>query len=87
LPNILGAVPGATAAATKVMRRWMTDSNMPSVPEFIEMNRELGVQFFACATTMGVMGVQKADLIDGADIAGAAAFLDYAAEADISMFV
>ena len=87
LPNILGAVPGATAAATKVMRRWMTDSNMPSVPEFIEMNRELGVQFFACATTMGVMGVEKADLIDGADIAGAAAFLDYAAEADISMFV
>ena len=32
LPNALGAVPGATAAATKVMRKWMSDSNMPHRP-------------------------------------------------------
>jgi peroxiredoxin family protein len=36
---------------------------------------------------MGVMGVEESDLIDGSDIAGAAAFLDYAAEADVSLFV
>jgi peroxiredoxin family protein len=87
LPNILGAVPGATAAATKVMKKWMSDARMPTVPEFLDMTRDLGVQFFACATTMGVMGVEASDLIEGADIAGAAAFLDYAAEADVSMFV
>ncbi len=87
LPNILGAVPGATAAATKVMRKWMSDARFPTIPEFIEMTRDLGVTFYACATTMGVMGVEKDDLIEGADIAGAAAFLDYAAEADVSLFV
>jgi peroxiredoxin family protein len=87
LPNILGTIPGATAAATKVMRKWMTDARMPTIPEFIEMTRDLGVRFFACATTMGVMGVEQDDLIPGADIAGAAAFLDYAAEADVSLFV
>ena len=87
LPNILGAVPGATGAATKVMRKWMKDARMPTVPEFIEMTQELGVRFFACATTMGVMGVDESDLIQGCDIAGAAAFLDYAAEADVSLFV
>lgn len=87
LPNILGVVPGATAAATKVMKKWMSRSRMPTVPEFLDMNRELGVQFFACATTMGVMGVTEQDLIPGSDIAGAAAFLDYASEADVSMFV
>ena len=87
LPNIIGAIPGATSAATKVMRKWMTDAQMPTVPEFIDMTRELGVRFFACATTMGVMGVSKDDLIPGADIAGAAAFLDYAADADVSLFV
>jgi peroxiredoxin family protein len=69
------------------MRKWMTDARMPSIPEFIEMTQELGVRFFACATTMGVMGVEEDDLIPGADIAGAAAFLDYAAEADVSLFV
>lgn len=87
LPNALGAVPGATAAATKVMKKWMADARMPTIPEFIEMTQELGVRFFACATTMGVMGVEEGDLIPGADIAGAAAFLDYAADADVSLFV
>ena len=87
LPNVLGAVPGATAAATKVMKKWMKDSRMPEIPEFIEMAQGMGVRFFACATTMGVMGVDESDLIDGCDIAGAAAFLDFAATADISMFV
>ena len=87
LPNLLGAVPGATAAATKVMKKWMRDSQMPEVPEFIEMTQSLGVKFFACSTTMGVMGVEDSDLIEGCDIAGAAAFLDYAAEADVQLFV
>lgn len=87
LPNLLGALPGATKAATKIMKKWMRDSRMPSIPEFIAMSQELDVRFFACATTMGVMGVDEADLIEGCDIAGAAAFLDYAADADVSLFV
>jgi predicted peroxiredoxin len=33
------------------------------------------------------MGVTEDDLIPGADIAGTAAFLDYAAEADVSLFI
>jgi peroxiredoxin family protein len=87
LPNLLGALPGATAAATKIMKKWMTDANMPSVPEFIALSQELGVRFFACSTTMGVMGVEEDDLIKGCEIAGAAAFLDFAAEADVQLFV
>lgn len=87
LPNLLGAIPGATRAATRVMRKWMRDSKMPTVPEFIDMSQQVGVRFFACATTMGVMGVEESDLIDGCEIAGAAAFLDFAADADVSLFV
>ena len=41
----------------------------------------------ACSTTMGVMGVAEEDLIDGCDIAGAAAFLDFAGDADVQLFV
>lgn len=87
LPNLLGAVPGATAAATKVMKGWMKNSRMPELPEFIDMAQGLDVTFFACATTMGVMGVDDSDLIAGCDIAGAAAFLDFAADADVQLFV
>jgi peroxiredoxin family protein len=87
VPTLAGALPGATAAATKVMQRWMDRASMPTVPDFVDMARELDVAFFACATTMGVMGVEKDDLIDGARIAGAAAFLDFAASADVQLFI
>jgi len=87
LPNFIGAIPGATAAATMVMKRWMKRSRMPDVAEFIEMSQGLGVTFFACATTMGVMGVEEGDLIAGCDVAGAAKFLDFAGEADVQLFV
>jgi len=87
MPNLLGALPGMTAAATAMMRRWMKRAGLPDVPTFLGMARESGVRLYACSTTMGVMGVEANDLVDGVTIAGAAAFLDFAAEADVSMFV
>jgi peroxiredoxin family protein len=87
LPNLLGAIPGATAAATAVMNKWMRDAKMPPISEFIEMAQGLDVKFFACSTSMGVMGVEEKDLIDGCLIAGAAAFLDYASTADVQLFI
>ena len=87
IPNLIGALPGMTAAATTMMKGWMKRSNLPTVPQFLDMARESGVKLFACSTTMGVMGVKEADLIAGTDIAGAAAFLDYAAEANVSLFI
>jgi peroxiredoxin family protein len=87
VPNLVGAIPGATALATKTMKKWMDDAAMPTIPAFIEMARDLDVTFFACATTMGVMNVTEADLIQGCDIAGAAAFLDYASTADVQLFI
>jgi peroxiredoxin family protein len=87
VPNLVGALPGMTAAATAMMKRWMKRQNMPTVPEFLDLARESGVKLFACSTTMGVMGVKAKDLLPGADIAGATAFLDFAAAADVSLFV
>jgi peroxiredoxin family protein len=87
VPYVGGAIPGATAVATKTMKRWMDNASMPTIPDFIAMARDLDVTFFACATTMGVMDVTESDLIEGCDIAGAAAFLDYAATADVQLFI
>jgi peroxiredoxin family protein len=87
VPNLVGALPGMTAAATTMMRRWMDRSHMPDVPTFLDMARDSGARLFACSTTMGVMGVGTEDLVPGVEIAGAAAFLDFAADADVSLFV
>lgn len=87
LPNLVGVLPGMTAAATGMMKRWMKRSRLPDVGQFLDIAREGGVRLFACSTTMGVMGVAAEDLVEGVDIAGATAFLDFAADADVSLFV
>jgi peroxiredoxin family protein len=87
IPTLLGALPGMTAVATATMKRWMKKANLPNVATFLDMARESGVHLYACSTTMGVMGVRPEDLIPGVEVAGAAAFLDFAADADVSLFV
>lgn len=87
VPNLVGALPGMTAVATAMMKRWMKRAKLPDIPAFLEMARESGVRMFACSTTMGVMRVKEKDLIPGADIAGATAFLDFAAGADVSLYI
>jgi peroxiredoxin family protein len=87
VPNLVGAIPGMTAAATAMMRRWMKKASLPDVPAFLDMARESGVRLYACSTTMGVMRIRPEDLLPGVEIAGATAFLDFAAEADVSLFV
>jgi len=87
VPNIIGAVPGATALATSIMKSWMAKANMPTVQELLDIARESGVNLYACTTTMGVMGVSEEDVIEGASCLGAAAFLDFAADADVALFI
>jgi peroxiredoxin family protein len=87
VPSLIGALPGMEGVATRMMRKWMDDAGLPDIATFLDMARESDVKLFACSTTMGVMHVEPGDLIDGVDIAGATAFLDFAAEADVSMFV
>lgn len=87
VPNILGVLPGSTALATAIMKQWFDKANIPALDELIQVTREGGGKLYACTTTMGVMGVSPADLIDGVECLGAAAFLDYAAEADVQLFI
>jgi peroxiredoxin family protein len=87
VPNIVGALPGMTAMATMMMKSWIARAQLPTIPQLMDIARESGVQLYACATTMGLMGIQQSELIDGAKCAGAAAFLDFAAGAKVSMFI
>ena len=87
VPNVLGALPGMTAMATMMMKGMMANAKMPSVKELLDVCVEGDVQLFACATTMGVMGITQEELIPAAKCAGATTFLDYAADADVSLFI
>ncbi|OGW13036.1 MAG: NADH dehydrogenase [Nitrospirae bacterium GWA2_42_11] len=87
LPNIIGALPGMTSMATMMMKSWMSKVNVPSITELLDISKETGVKLIACQMTMDVMGIKKEDLIDGIEVCGAAGFLEFAAEADITLFV
>jgi peroxiredoxin family protein len=87
VPNLVGVLPGMTAAATAMMRSWVARAKLPTIRELLALAVESDVQLFACATTMGVMGIQPEELIPEARCAGATTFLDYAAGASVSLFV
>ncbi len=87
VPNIVGMLPGMTAMATMMMKSWMSNVNVATIPQLMEIARESGVTMIGCQMTMDVMGVKKEDLIDGIEVGGAATFLEYASHADITVFV
>ena len=88
VPNIVGMLPGMTAMATKIMKDMIKKANTPSIPEFIEICHESGVKMWPCQLTLDIMGINPEDLIDEVEpTCGAGAFLDYAADADMSLFI
>ncbi|MBI5628309.1 MAG: DsrE/DsrF/DrsH-like family protein [Candidatus Rokubacteria bacterium] len=65
----------------------MAKAKMPTVQEMLDLCVDADVKLFACATTMGVMGIKQADLIPAAQCAGATTFLDFAGDASVSLFI
>jgi predicted peroxiredoxin len=48
---------------------------------------EMGINFYACSTTMGLMNVKESDLLPGVKVLGAAAFLKLASESKTTLFI
>jgi predicted peroxiredoxin len=46
---------------------------------------ESGVRMIACQMSMDVMGIKKEDLIDGVEVAGAAAFIEFATDDAVAL--
>jgi peroxiredoxin family protein len=87
VPTVLGALPGMQLAATRMMKSRLGSANLAPVTELLDIARELGIQMFACNTTLAVMGVEADDLIEGVEFAGAPTFLDFAGDADVQLFI
>ncbi|MDC3424338.1 DsrE/DsrF/DrsH-like family protein [Aquibacillus sp. 3ASR75-11] len=59
--------------------------NIPSIPELLEMAKEMGVKIIACQMTMDVMSLDKDAFVDGIEVGGAATFIQYASDANITL--
>jgi len=87
VPNIVGVLPGMTRMATWLMKDWLKNGGVPTIPDLLDLAKENGVRLIACQMSLDVLGIKKESLVDGLEFAGAGAFLDYAADADITLFV
>ena len=85
-PNLGGVIPGMTPFASFMMKRKFKNAGVASIRELTDIAIESGVKLFPCAMTMKVFGYKADDFIEGAEeLCGAAAFLSWAADADVTL--
>ena len=71
-----------------MMKKLMKASKIPPLEEMIRMAHEMGVEFIACTTSMGMMGILREDLItEVGRLAGVATYLGEAGEGKINLFI
>jgi peroxiredoxin family protein len=88
VPNIIGALPGMTPMATTMMKKMFKDKGVAGIDELLKSCIDLGVRLMPCQMTVDVFGYKADDFIPEAEQGlGAAAFIRYASEADITLFV
>lgn len=87
VPNFIGGLPGMTYVATSMMKSWMNNAGVATVPDLLNACIEMDVKLIACQMTMDVLGIKREDLIDELEVGGAATFLEFAQDADITLFV
>ncbi|HEY6960948.1 MAG TPA: DsrE/DsrF/DrsH-like family protein [Gaiellaceae bacterium] len=63
MPTLLGALPGFSAVATKMMARQMAKLDIPPIPEFVELVADSGAGIYACKATVEMFGLTEADFV------------------------
>jgi peroxiredoxin family protein len=59
----LGAIPGMSWLATKLMQRQMEKIDIPPIPEFIELVGDSGARLYACKASVDMFGLTMDDFV------------------------
>jgi peroxiredoxin family protein len=65
--HMLGALPGATTLATRMLKKQIAELDVPEVPEFLDILSASGVQMWACRMSADMNQVTEEDLYEGVD--------------------
>jgi len=63
IPTIVGAIPGMSWMATKLMSRKMEKLDIPPIPEFVEMIADSGAGVYGCKATVDMFGLSERDFV------------------------
>ena len=87
IPTAVMSVPGFNAMTTSLMKQTFKNKGVATINELRDMCVEMDVRLIGCQMTMDVFGFKRDDFIDPCEIGGAATFLEFAADADVSLFI
>lgn len=87
MPVLATTIPGMEAVATTMMKSTMRKKGIATLEELRSVCVQADVKLIACDMTMNMFDLKYEDFIDGVEIGGAATFIDFAADADIQLFV
>jgi peroxiredoxin family protein len=63
LPTLLGALPGMSRLATRMMQRQIEKLDIPPVPEFVELLADSGARLYACRATVDMFGLDTGSFV------------------------
>ncbi len=87
MPNIVSAIPGVDAMASKMMKNLIKKKGVASIPELRDLAVEAEVRLIACQMTMDLFEYTKDDMIEEIEIGGAATYIEVATQSHINLFI
>jgi peroxiredoxin family protein len=87
MPNLVAAIPGVDAMATKMMKNMIKKKGVASIEELRDLAVEADVRMIGCQMTMDLFEYSKDDMIDGIEIGGAATYIECATKSHINLFI
>ena len=87
MPNLMSALPGVDAMASKMMKNLIKKKGVASIEELRDLAVEAEVRLIACQMTMDLFEYSKDDMIEGIEVGGAATYIEVATQSHINLFI
>lgn len=87
MPNIVSALPGIDAMASKMMKNMMNKKGVASIADLRELAVDAEVRLIACQMTMDLFEYSLDDMIEGPELGGAATYIEVATQSHINIFI
>ncbi|MBK7332806.1 MAG: DsrE/DsrF/DrsH-like family protein [Betaproteobacteria bacterium] len=87
MPVLISSLPGMQSMATSMMKQKIKKHGVASLEDLRTMCLEADIKMIACQMTIDLFEFKKSEFIDGIELGGAAMFLEFAGEADVTLFI
>ena len=87
MPVMVQMLPGMESMATMMMKDMIKKKGVASLEDLRSLCLEAEVKFVACQMTVDLFEFKKEEFIDNVEFGGAATFLSFAGEANVSLFI